>query len=121
MRINKMMIAFLVVFVAACGGDDGRTVDDDPTIEAGVYCSDAIERQAQYASRWTNGFGERKFSRYRWENEEKTLAFLIGDRVEFQNGFGAWQPHWYSCEIFFGEGAPVVMEAHAFPGRMPGR
>lgn len=101
--------------------NEGTTVGDDPTLRAGIWCEDDIERLAQYGVRWTDGFMEPKFARYRWENDEQTIAYTIGDEVEFQNGFGAWQRHWYACEIDFSTDPPTIIEVVAFPGSMPGR
>ena len=35
--------------------------------------------------------------RYEWANKEKTEVTFIGDKVEFQNGFGAYTPMTYFC------------------------
>ena len=121
-RILVIGIILVLMIIGSCVEEDESTpAGDDPTLRADVWCEDEIERLAQYSSRWTDGFLEPKFSRYRWENDEQTVAYVIGDRVEFQNGFGAWQPHWYTCEIDFRTDPPTIIEVNAFPGRLPSR
>lgn len=91
----------------------------DPTMAAGLVCDDAVERLAQYASRWTDGFLEPKFSRYRWQDGGRRVAVVFGDTIEFQNGFGAWQPHLYSCTLDMSKSPPEVLDVEAAPGRLP--
>ncbi len=71
-----------------------------------------------YGSRWTDGFLEPKLSRSIWSDRENGIATYIGDKIEFQNGFGAWQPHVYSCDVDLG--LKVVVDVSAAPGRLPG-
>jgi hypothetical protein len=68
-------------------------------VSALVACGDAIERRAQYSFKWTESFGERKFSFYRWTDQKNGVVTYIGDKVQFQNGFGAWQPFTYECDL----------------------
>ena len=68
-------------------------------IAAAVMCPEHVERLARYGSRWVDGWLETKFRRVRWIDREKGTVTWIGDRVEFQNGFGAWMPHVYECDI----------------------
>lgn len=83
---------------------------------AGVYCKDSVEKLAQYSSRWTDGTFETKFSHFRWLNEEQATITFIGDKIEFQNGFGAYQTHTYECE--FDPESKTILDVRASPGRL---
>ena len=66
---------------------------------AAVQCPDHIERLSQYGVRWTDGLLEPKFPRSGWQDADNYLAVYMGDAIEFQNGFGAWERHRYSCVV----------------------
>ena len=83
---------------------------------AAVQCPDHIERLAQYGVRWTDGILEPKFPRAGWQDAENYLAVYMGDAVEFQNGFGAWQRHRYSCVV--NVKTEQVIDVAALPGRI---
>jgi hypothetical protein len=89
---------------------------DKHNISAGVYCDDSVEKLAQYSARWTDGTFETKFSHFRWLNKEKGTLTFIGDKIEFQNGFGAYQTHVYECD--FDPASNTVLDVRAFPGRL---
>jgi hypothetical protein len=79
-------------------------------------CPERIERLARYAVRWTDGMLEPKFSRAKWADEAAGSVTWAGDRVEFQNGFGAWEPQIYTCTL--DPAAPDAVEVTAQPGRL---
>lgn len=89
---------------------------DKQTVAAGVYCKDPVERLAQYSARWTDGMLEPKFSHFRWLNQEQGSITFIGDKIEFQNGFGAFQGHIYECD--FNPAINQVLDVRARPGRL---
>jgi len=66
---------------------------------AEVYCPDPIERLASYSARWTDGWIEPKFSRIAWIDRDQGHVRYIGDKAEFQNGFGAWKRVTYYCDV----------------------
>ena len=66
-------------------------------IDGGVQCQKAIPKLAKYAYKWTDGFLEQKFAYYKQIIEEAGVLTLVGDKVQFQNGFGAWAPTKYWC------------------------
>ncbi|MEQ1663206.1 MAG: zinc ribbon domain-containing protein [Thiobacillus sp.] len=82
---------------ANCKADDLQCLGDKGIIAAGVYCKDSIERLAKHSVKWTDGTFETKFSRFRWRNKAKGEITYIGDKAEFQNGFGAFTPVVYEC------------------------
>ena len=86
-------------------------------ITAEVFCEDGIERLGQYDHEWTNGFMERKFSRYRWQDQDKGIVTYLGDKINFGNAFGAMSPHTYSCD--FDPNTDSVLDVRGEQGRLP--
>lgn len=66
---------------------------------ASVDCADLIERRALHSVRWTDSILETKVSRFRWFDQARGAITFIGDKVEFQNGFGAFTPMTYECDL----------------------
>jgi len=100
---------------AACKTDI-QCWGDKNLVTAAVACQAPIEKLARFSARWTDKTMEPKFSRFRWLDQEKGLLTYIGDKIEFQNGFGAYQASIYECDI-----DPVsrqVLEVRAQPGRL---
>lgn len=85
------------------------------SIGGGVYCKDPVEKLAKYSARWTDGTFETRFSHFRWLDQSKGTLPLIGDKIEFQNGFGAYQNHVYECA--FDPATNQVLAVRASPGR----
>lgn len=83
--------------------------------EADAYCQRPVERLGKYTSRWTDATLERKFDRYAWRNKEQGIITYAGDKIEFQNGFGAFQPHKYYCD--YDTRSKQVLNVWAEPGR----
>jgi RNA polymerase subunit RPABC4/transcription elongation factor Spt4 len=129
------LLVIIAVVVAMCSGGKDEKPDakqaeiDEATcrkelacwaekalISAGVYCKEPIERLGKYSSRWTDGTFDMKFSRYRWLNQEKGTVTYLGDKIEFQNGFGAYQAHYYECD--FEPASSQVLDVRAAPGRL---
>ena len=84
-------------------------------VAALVRCPRRVERLAQYTHRWTDGFLEPKFNHSRSTGNRNVVTYL-GDRIEFQNGFGAWQPHIYECDL--NVVTEQVVAVRARPGRL---
>lgn len=89
---------------------------DKHNIEAAVYCENLLERLAKYSHEWTDGFLEPKFSRFRWKNINKGFVVYIGDKIRFQNGFGAWQNYIYECD--YDPDNEIVLDVRAKLGRL---
>lgn len=130
-----VLAIIIAVVVSMCsGGSDDKSAEkkvqvDDATcskelgcwgnkhdIRAGVYCQEPVERLANYTSRWTDGTLESKFSRFRWLNKDEGTLTFIGDKIEFQNGFGAYQKHIYECD--YNPELQQVIEVRARPGQL---
>lgn len=69
---------------------DLQCLGDEFSTEASVACGPRVERLAVNDYEWTNGFLEPKFSRFRWADREAGVITYIGDKIRYQNGFGAW-------------------------------
>ncbi len=69
----------------------------DWMLDAEFACKWAVERLARYDMRWTDGFLEDKFRSVIARPPEYKTFLLIGDKAQFQNGFGAWQNVTYTC------------------------
>jgi hypothetical protein len=97
-------------------GDDLDCVYEDARIDAQVYCRKQIERLAKFQSRWKTGLAAPMFTRIKWENQKEGVVTFIGDAIELQNGFGAWEPHIYSCT--YNVRSKEVISVDAEPGRL---
>jgi hypothetical protein len=95
---------------------DLRCWAEKHSVSASVTCDDFVERLGQYSSRWTDGMLEQKFSHYRWADKDAGVVTYIGDKIDFQNGFGAFQPHVYECD--YSTVAEAVVDVRAQPGRL---
>ncbi|MXY39025.1 MAG: hypothetical protein F4160_06620 [Rhodospirillaceae bacterium] len=84
--------------------------------KAAIHCRRHIEDLARYDYEWTDGFLESKFSHFRWKNMSLGIVTYLGDKIKFQNGFGAWVPHKYWCS--YDATQEKVLDVHAQPGRM---
>ncbi|MEH6353855.1 hypothetical protein [Pseudomonas sp. 3JA] len=89
---------------------------DKNVMQATAQCKPRVERLASYTARWTDGTLEGKFPKFRWLNKDKGSLTYIGDKVEFQNGFGAYQAHVYECDFLPGQN--LVLDARAHPGHL---
>jgi predicted RNA-binding Zn-ribbon protein involved in translation (DUF1610 family) len=67
-------------------------------ITAAIQCDSDVERLAKYSHKWTDGIFEPKFSHFLWKDEPNGVITFIGDKIQFQNGFGAWQNYIYECD-----------------------
>lgn len=70
---------------------------DRHNISAAIVCAGPVEKLAKFSARWTDGLLEPKFSHFRWRDQQQGTVTYIGDKIEFQNGFGAFQKHVYEC------------------------
>lgn len=121
-----VLVALVSIFMPS--GDSKPVVDDatckkdlscwgDKHISSAVgNCKEPIEKLANYTVRWTDGTLDMKFSQFRWKDQQQGVVTYIGDKIEFQNGFGAWQGHVYECDI--DPVSNVVYDVRAKPGRL---
>lgn len=100
-----------------CAKTDLQCNGDNAVVAAGIYCKDKVEQMAKHSVRWTDGTFESKFSRFRWKNAEANVITMIGDKAEFQNGFGAFTPVIYECDL--GPDRKTVLDVRVREGRLP--
>ncbi|MFN3891960.1 MAG: hypothetical protein ACK4MV_16315 [Beijerinckiaceae bacterium] len=81
---------------------------------ATTACRPQVEQLAKLDFKWNDGWTEPKFSHYRWRDKDKGVVTYIGDRISYQNGFGAWVRHTYECD--YDAGKRTVLEVRARPG-----
>jgi hypothetical protein len=86
-------------------------------VVAAVYCKGEVGKLAKHSVRWTDGALEPKFSRMRWLDKDKALITFIGDKAEFQNGFGAYTPVIYECDL--NQETNMVLDVRVSEGRLP--
>ena len=86
------------------------------TTAAMFSCPRHIERMARYDHEWTDGFLGVKFSHYRWRDIENGIVTVIGDKIKFQNGFGAWSNMIYECDI--NPKTNVILDVRVSGGRL---
>ncbi|GFM83320.1 hypothetical protein PSCICN_40120 [Pseudomonas cichorii] len=85
-------------------------------VAASVFCKAPIEKMAQYDFKWTDGVLEPKFTRYKWADKDRGVITYFGDKIQFQNGFGAFQNHMYSCD--YNTLTEQIVKVNAHPGRL---
>lgn len=78
-------------------------------------CKRLIEKNAKYSAKWAEDWGP-KFSMYRWQDQAQGAITYIGDKVQFQNGFGAWQNMIYECD--FNPDQNTITGIRIQPGRL---
>jgi hypothetical protein len=89
---------------------------DKNNLSATVYCKKYVERLAKFSFEWTDGMLEPKFSHFRWKDVKAGVVTYIGDKIKFQNGFGAWQNYVYECD--FDPKTNQVVDVRANPGML---
>ena len=67
-------------------------------VEASVQCPRNIARLAKFDHKWTDSTFDLKFTHGRWKQKGKVIT-MIGDKLQMQNGFGAWQNMVYECDM----------------------
>lgn len=90
---------------------------DRQLVEAEIACRPLIERLALYDYEWTDGVFESKFDRWHWVDKKTGTLRYFGNKVKFQNGFGAWKHMDYICDYNpETEQGRVVTEEEALAG-----
>jgi len=99
--------------VAACRADI-KCTGEGHALTASIACRRALEAQAKYAARWPDDFPSWAYSE--WLDLDKAAVVYLGDRLQLQNGFGAWENYTYSCT--FDPDSGRVLEVYLAPGRI---
>lgn len=77
--------------------NDAKWLDDHYEITAGVACKEPVEKLAKYNFEWFDTWSEQKFDSYYSPVRAPGILVVTGDKIKFQNGFGAWQIMKYEC------------------------
>lgn len=101
---------------AACKADL-QCLGDKASIVAAQPCAHQIERFAKYEVIWTEGTFGMKFPRFRWFDQKSAKITLIGDSLQFTNGFNAKVPIRYLCHVDMSGDTPVVIDVVVNEGR----
>jgi hypothetical protein len=80
------------------------------------FSRERIEKFARYDFRWVDSWTRSKISYYRWLNVKEGTVTYIGDAIQFQNGFGAWQNYIY--EIDYDPSSKYALDIRVKPGRL---
>ena len=70
---------------------------DKHSMRATVACRPLIESLARYDYKWTVGWLGAKLERFSWKDRKEGSISYTGNKIKFQNGFGAWQNMTYWC------------------------
>ena len=125
------LIAIVAVIAVSCGDSkeekiasevacmqDLQCLGNKGVVLAGVYCPAHIEKLAKNSVKWTDGSLEPKFSRFKWKDKEAGIVTHFGDKVQFQNGFGAYTNMVYSCDLDMKTDGGTVVGVDAAEGRL---
>ena len=99
--------------VAACRADIKCTGERN-SIFASVACRRELEAHAKYAARWPDDRPTWTYSE--WLDAENSAVVYLGDHLQLQNGFGAWENHIYSCT--YDPDSDRVLGVYLAPGRI---
>lgn len=96
---------------------DLHCLGEKHSIDAAVTCRPFVERMAKNDFQWADSWIEPKFSHYRWKNKDKGVVTYIGDKIKYQNGYGAWVRHIYECD--YSTSLKTILDVRARPGQLP--
>jgi hypothetical protein len=96
---------------------DLQCIGNEKSIEATVACQPWVERMAKNDFQWTDHWYEGKFDRFRWQDKTNGTITYVGDKIEFQNGFGAWVRSIHECDYNFR--TKSVADVRVSPGQFP--
>lgn len=70
---------------------------DRHSVDLRLYCRPEIEALATYDFEWTDGLFTQWYSRGGVSEDNADHLMIFGDKLKFQNGFGAWANVIYMC------------------------
>lgn len=86
-------------------------------IAAIIQCRAPIEKLAPNQYEWTDGWLEPKLRFSQWLNPERGIVRYNGDKIKFQNVFGAWIFQRYECDYDTLQDTALAVRVQ--PGRLP--
>jgi hypothetical protein len=96
---------------------DLKCTAEEAWAAATTECSPLVERMAKNDFQWTDRWYETKFTHFKWGDPFHRSITFIGDKIKYQNGFGAWTFHIYECDFVLA--SQSVRDVRAHPGRLP--
>lgn len=84
-------------------------------VSASIYCPIEVEMRSNFDFEWTDAMLESKFGSYQ-QTQDPDVIVYFGDKVRFQNSFGAWQNMSYACE--FNTVSKQIVSLDVQPGRL---
>jgi hypothetical protein len=102
---------------AARCATDLRCFAEKHISRATTRCRPQIERLAINNFEWFDRWYESKLSHFRWKDQENQIITYAGDKIKYQNSFGAWTLSIYECD--YDANNAVVLDVRARPGRLP--
>ncbi|MCK1640471.1 zinc ribbon domain-containing protein [Bradyrhizobium sp. 157] len=100
---------------ARCNSDL-KCLGNKKSIEASFKCAPNVEKLAKNNFEWIDKWYESKFSRFGWKDKNNLVITYVGDKIKFQNGFGAWVLSRYECD--YSIPTSTVMDVRASAGRL---
>jgi hypothetical protein len=100
---------------AACEADI-QCIGERKPVSATYACKPMVERLAKNDFQWTDLWLEPKFGRFKWRDQAAGTITYVGDKVKYQNGFGAWTRYVYECDYNFR--SENVNDVRAYPGQI---
>jgi len=77
---------------------NAKWLNDKHNIDGQVQCQKAIPKLGEFAHKWTDGWLDQKFMYYKQIVKEEGVLTLIGNKIQFQNKYGAWVSFKYYCD-----------------------
>lgn len=101
---------------STCEATDLTCLGNAGVISASVYCAREVEKLAKHDFKWTDSLLESKFDRFRWKDKKSGVITYVGDKAQFQNGFGAFTHVTYECDL--AKDNKTVLAVRAKEGRL---
>jgi|SaaInlStandDraft_5_1057022.scaffolds.fasta_scaffold47318_1 hypothetical protein len=79
-------------------GNNAKWMKDNFHVDAEIKCHKKIPMLAKYGHKWVDGFLDSRFPYYERSVKEDGVLTIVGDKIKFQNIFGAWIPYKYYCD-----------------------
>lgn len=96
---------------------DLQCLGDKASIAAAYQCAKEIEKYAKNEAIWTDGSLGMKFPRFRWLDSKAAKITLLGDSLQFTNGFNAKVQMRYLCNVDMATDQPKVIDVVVGEGR----
>lgn len=114
---EKQAAADKITAEAAACKLDLQCLGDKASFIAAGPCARAIEKFSKNEAIWTDGTLDTKFPQFRWLDKNAAKVTLIGDKLQFTNGFGAKVNMRYLCHVDMSGDAPQVIDVVVNEGR----